>query len=132
MYKYLWFYGTKPVDSTATILPSNKEVFVKQNQSVLDAALEAGLDWPHDCKFGTCGQCKCKLVKGKIKPTSDYSYTLTKEELKEATDLLFEKVKLDKVKVKIFKKYKLEDVIQAHTDLENRKIIGPAIIKPTK
>ena len=83
MYKYLWFYGTKPVDSTATILPSNKEVFVKQNQSVLDAALKAGLDWPHDCKFGTCGQCKCKLVKGKIKPTSDYSYTLTKEELKE-------------------------------------------------
>ena len=58
-------------------------MFVKQNQSVLDAALEAGLDWPHDCKFGTCGQCKCKLVKGKIKPTSDYSYTLTKEELKD-------------------------------------------------
>jgi len=83
MYKYLWFYGTKPVDSTATILPSKKEVFVKQNQSVLDAALESGLDWPHDCKFGTCGQCKCKLIKGKIKPTSDYSYTLTKEELKD-------------------------------------------------
>ena len=83
MYKYLWFYGTKPVDSTAKIQPSGKEVFVKQNQSVLDAALESGLDWPHDCKFGTCGQCKCKLVKGKIKPTSDYSYTLTKEELKD-------------------------------------------------
>ena len=57
MYKYLWFYGTKPVDSTATILPSEKEVFVKQNQSVLDAALEAGLDWPHDCKFGSCTSC---------------------------------------------------------------------------
>ena len=81
MYKYLWFYGTKPVDSTATILPSNKEIFVKQNESVLSAALEQGLDWPHDCKFGTCGSCKCKLIKGKVKPTSDYSYTLTKEEL---------------------------------------------------
>ena len=81
MYKYLWFYGTKPVDSTATLLPSNKEVFVKQNESVLSAALDKGIDWPHDCKFGTCGACKCKLIRGKIKPTSDYSYTLTKEEL---------------------------------------------------
>ena len=59
-------------------------------------------------------------------------YLSTKEEIKEATDLLFEKVKLGKVKVNIFKKYQLEDVIQAHTDLENRKIIGPAILKPTK
>ena len=38
MYKYLWFYGTKPVDGTAKILPSEKEVFVTQNQSVLEAA----------------------------------------------------------------------------------------------
>ena len=29
-----------------------------------------------------------------------------------------------------FKKYKLEEVIQAHKDLEGRKILGPAIIVP--
>jgi len=32
--------------------------------------------------------------------------------------------------VEIFKKYKLEDVRQAHLDLEARKITGPAIIVP--
>ena len=78
-------------------------------------------------------------VKKMIQPKGLYftrpsmtQYLSTKEEIKEATDLLFEKVKLGKVKVNIFKKYKLEDAIQAHTDLENRKIIGPAILKPTK
>ena len=80
IYKYLWFFGQKPVDSTATLYPSNKKVFVKSNQSLLAAALEQGLDWPHDCKFGSCTSCKAKLVKGKIKPTSDYSQVLTKEE----------------------------------------------------
>ena len=35
-----------------------------------------------------------------------------------------------KVKIEIFKKYKLEEVVQAHKDLESRKIIGPAIIIP--
>lgn len=82
LYKYLWFYGTTPRDSHITVLPINKQILVKQNQSVLSAALEQGLDWPHDCKFGTCSTCKCKLIKGKIQPTSDYSYTLSKDELK--------------------------------------------------
>ena len=57
-------------------------------------------------------------------------YLGTRDEIREATDKLFEKVKLGKVKIEIFKKYKLENSIQAHKDLEGRKIIGPAIIIP--
>lgn len=81
IYKYLWFFGTKPKDSTARLLPSGKSVDVKKNQTLLSAALEQGHDWPHNCKFGSCGECKCKLVKGKIKPMVDFSEALTKEEL---------------------------------------------------
>ena len=57
-------------------------------------------------------------------------YLGTKDKIKEGADKLFEKIKLGQIKVKIFKKYKLEDAIQAHEDLEARKIIGPAIIIP--
>ena len=57
-------------------------------------------------------------------------YLGTKDEIREGTDKLFEKIKSGQIKVKIFKKYKLEDAIQAHKDLEARKIIGPAIIIP--
>tara|TARA_Y100001970_G_scaffold255967_1_gene333212 strand:- start:33 stop:1007 length:975 start_codon:yes stop_codon:yes gene_type:complete len=57
-------------------------------------------------------------------------YLSTKEELNFAANTMFEKVKSGKVKIEIFKKYKLEDAIQAHKDLEGRKILGPAIIIP--
>ena len=57
-------------------------------------------------------------------------YLGTKDEIREGTDKLFEKIKMGQVKIEIFKKYKLEDVIQAHKDLESRKIIGPAVIIP--
>tara|TARA_B100000029_G_scaffold504870_1_gene584542 strand:+ start:59 stop:1033 length:975 start_codon:yes stop_codon:yes gene_type:complete len=57
-------------------------------------------------------------------------YLGTRSEIKEGAELLFEKIKLGKIKIEIFKKYKLEDVIQAHKDLESRKITGPAIIIP--
>jgi len=57
-------------------------------------------------------------------------YLSTNEEKNEASNILFEKIISGKVKIEIFKKYKLDDVKQAHIDLENRKILGPAIITP--
>ena len=57
-------------------------------------------------------------------------YLQTREELEEASKVLFEKISSGKVKVEIFKKYKLDEVKQAHIDLESRKIVGPAVIIP--
>jgi len=51
-------------------------------------------------------------------------YLGTKNELDEASKMLFEKIGSGKIKINIFKKYKLDDVVQAHIDLENRKITG--------
>ena len=57
-------------------------------------------------------------------------YLGTQEELNQAAKALFEKISSGNVNIEIFKEYKLDDIKQAHIDLENRKIIGPAIIKP--
>ena len=64
-----------------------------------------------------------------IRPSMQ-QYLSTKEELDEAASTIFEKIKSGKVKIEIFKKYKLKDVVQAHKDLEGRKILGPAVIIP--
>ena len=57
-------------------------------------------------------------------------YLSTKKELDVASSTMFEKIKSKKVKIEISRKYKLEEVIQAHKDLEGRKILGPAVILP--
>ena len=57
-------------------------------------------------------------------------YFPNKELLREAAEILFKQIKYGKVKIKIFKKYKLGEIVEAHKDLEARKIIGPAIIIP--
>ena len=53
-----------------------------------------------------------------------------REEFQEGADALFEKIKFGKIKVNIVKEYKLEDAKQAHTDLEARKLLGPAVLIP--
>ncbi len=64
-----------------------------------------------------------------VRPSMQH-YLGSKEEIDEGAKLLFDKVKSRKIKIEIFKKYNLDDVIQAHKDLEARKILGPAIIVP--
>ena len=64
-----------------------------------------------------------------IRPSMQ-QYLSKKEEIDEGAKILFEKIGSGKVKIEIFKKYKLENIVEVHKDLESRKILGPAIIIP--
>ncbi len=57
-------------------------------------------------------------------------YTSTREELDEAAKKVFEMFINKKFTLNIFKKYPLNKIVKAHQDLENRKILGPAVIIP--
>jgi len=59
-----------------------------------------------------------------------WHYLKTRDEIKNGADKLFEAIQLGQIKVEIFRKYRLDEVVQAHEDLESRKITGPAIIIP--
>ena len=63
------------------------------------------------------------------RPTIGHYFTNQKE-LQAGSDEIFEKVKYGKIKIKIFREYKLKDAKQAHMDLENRKLLGPSILIP--
>jgi len=57
-------------------------------------------------------------------------YFSNRKELQAGADQIFEKIKFGKIKIKIFKKYRLADAYQAHADLESRKLTGPVILVP--
>ncbi|PWK66410.1 2Fe-2S iron-sulfur cluster-binding protein [Aminobacter sp. AP02] len=39
---------------------------VRAGQSILDAALKAGLDYPYACRSGTCSACKTQVLSGRV------------------------------------------------------------------
>tara|TARA_Y100001936_G_scaffold243736_1_gene283047 strand:- start:887 stop:1858 length:972 start_codon:yes stop_codon:yes gene_type:complete len=57
-------------------------------------------------------------------------YTITRKELEDSAAKVFDAVLSGNIKIEISKKYKLSDVQQAHKDLENRILKGPAVIIP--
>ncbi len=65
----------------ASISPSGDTIKVESGDNLLKAALANGLAWPNNCRVGSCGECRCKLKSGKIKPLADFSYVLDGKEL---------------------------------------------------
>ena len=48
------------------VQPSGREFTVATGQTVLAAALAAGITLPHGCKNGACGSCKGKVLSGGV------------------------------------------------------------------
>jgi len=50
-----------------------REVPVAEGETVLDAALRAGLDLPYACKGGMCSTCRARLVEGSVEMAVNFS-----------------------------------------------------------
>lgn len=50
-----------------------REVGVAEGESILDAALRAGMDLPFACKGGMCSTCRAKVVEGTTEMEMNYS-----------------------------------------------------------
>jgi CDP-4-dehydro-6-deoxyglucose reductase len=46
--------------------PQGRTLRVRADQSVLEVALEAGLNLPHSCRSGHCASCRARLLSGEI------------------------------------------------------------------
>lgn len=76
------FFSKKSKDFKATIASTGQTFDVPGGINLLQAALNAGIKWPHDCRVGSCGTCRCTIKEGTIKPLNDFSYVLDGEQLK--------------------------------------------------
>ena len=74
-------------DRYANLEPRGEKLLLPAGEKLLNAALDAGIAWPHDCRVGSCGKCRCILKEGKIKPLADFSYTLDGNEISMGTIL---------------------------------------------
>jgi CDP-4-dehydro-6-deoxyglucose reductase len=62
------------------VQPSGREYFVDGNDSLLEAALRAGLSLDYGCSIGSCGKCKARVVSGQVHRTRHSDYALTAAE----------------------------------------------------
>lgn len=52
--------------SRVTLLPFGHVLSVEQGETILEAALRAGLNLPHSCKGGHCSSCRARIHTGSV------------------------------------------------------------------
>jgi CDP-4-dehydro-6-deoxyglucose reductase len=71
-----------------TVNPSGREFFVEGSETVLEAALRAGLAPSYGCGNGNCGLCKARVVSGAVKQIRHSDYPLSPSERAQGHALL--------------------------------------------
>lgn len=64
------------------VVDDHPPLLLEANETVLNGALRAGIEFPHSCKVGGCASCKCRLVSGKVRELTDKAYLLSTEEIR--------------------------------------------------
>src|SRR5699024_9922912 len=73
---------------TVKVVPSEHTFTVKEDQTVLDAALNAGVVLPYSCRSGTCSTCKGRVVSGDFDAGAAPENILDPDELAQGYTLL--------------------------------------------
>ena len=71
----------KPELNKVTLASEARTLLVARDKTLLEAMLAEGLAMPHDCKVGSCGTCKFKLVDGRIRELSPSALALERDDL---------------------------------------------------
>lgn len=71
-----------------TVKPSGHEFFVEGSETVLEAALRAGLAPSYGCGNGNCGLCKARVVSGQLRQVKATDYPLSPGERAQGYALL--------------------------------------------
>ena len=64
-----------PITAHINALP----VLVEPRETVLQAALRSGVDFPNSCRVGGCGACKCQLTEGSVRELTETGYLLSRQ-----------------------------------------------------
>lgn len=71
-----------------TLLPSQQDFLVEGQDTLLEAAMRAGLSLNYGCSGGNCGLCKGKVVSGRVKKTRHHDFTLSETEKEQGIVLM--------------------------------------------
>ena len=63
-----------------TVVPGGQAFRVDGAESILECALRAGLAMAYGCSSGNCGECKARVIEGRIRPLRAHDYRLTEAE----------------------------------------------------
>jgi CDP-4-dehydro-6-deoxyglucose reductase len=71
-----------------TVLPSKHDFLVEGHDTLLEAAMRAGIPLNYGCSGGNCGLCMAKVLSGEVKKTRQHDFVISEAEKNQGYILL--------------------------------------------
>ncbi len=104
------------------IIPSGHEFFVEGKDSILQAALRAGLAINYGCESGNCGACKARIVSGEVQAIRNYDYVFTDLEKQMNYQLLCSCTAITDLTIEAAEAHNPEDIPLQQIDTKVKKL----------
>jgi NAD(P)H-flavin reductase/ferredoxin len=95
----MFSFLARPAPTTARI--NGAPLTVDPKETLLQAALRHGVEFPHSCRVGGCATCKCRLLEGRVKELTRTGYVLSEQELERGYILACQAVPLTDISVEV-------------------------------
>ena len=96
-----WLLSKFQADKPVTAMVNDVAITVQPKETLLQAALRQGIDFPPSCRGGGCATCKCRVVEGQVKELTQAGYILSDAELDQGYILACQSVPRGDVKVTV-------------------------------
>jgi NAD(P)H-flavin reductase/ferredoxin len=80
---------------------NDRSITVEPGETLLQAALRNGIDFPNSCRVGACGSCKCRVLEGKAKELTETGYLLSAAEIDGGYILACQSVPLSNLSIEV-------------------------------
>lgn len=94
-------FNRAPKTYEVHVEPFGATFTVGARETILRAALRAGLAYPYECQTGACSTCKTQLLEGDIKALTDFAYVLELDEMQGGTILACQSLAKSDLKIRV-------------------------------
>jgi CDP-4-dehydro-6-deoxyglucose reductase len=92
------------------VIPSGEEFFVEGKDSILEAALSAGLTLNYGCTNGNCGNCKARIISGEVQKICHHDYVISEAEKRMGYQLMCSYTPLTDITIEAAQANSVEDI----------------------
>lgn len=68
------------MERTVSLTNCNQRFVIQESESILEAAIRAGVSFNYGCSSGSCGLCKARLLKGSVREIRPYEFAIPESE----------------------------------------------------
>lgn len=112
------------------LVPDHHEFLVEGADTILEAALRAGLSIGYGCSNGNCGECKARIVSGEVRDVRRHDFVISETERAEGYALLCSVAPITDLVIEVGVARKPEQIPLQTIDATVREIVrtGPHVL----